>query len=156
MIVEKDNYYCISCLGTGKGERLVSSLLCSYTNSYLGMGTNFLALSPKKIVNKQKDGIWTKKKQPFTPEYIFVCTGLKGEHLQTMISDGFCKGRIFSYGNGDRVMAGSDLEYARWFFSFDGTIGVSKVKLFPGQDVVMMSRLIRMSTAVEFLEAEEA
>ena len=53
-------------------------------------------------------------------------------------------------------MIGSDLEYARWFFSFDGTIGVPKVKLFPGQDVVMMSRLIRMSTAVEFLEAEEA
>ena len=52
MIVEKDNYYCISCLGTGKGERLVSSLLCSYTNSYLGMGTNFLALSPMEMATE--------------------------------------------------------------------------------------------------------
>jgi transcription antitermination factor NusG len=180
---EVDNYYCIALPRAGVESRLAKRLNKTFEKAD-AESVGFLALCPEKEVMLQHHGKWEKVTKPMTPGYVMVRSTANPLFVQNLLYDAGNGGRLLRYGNdGDYALYGRDLHYAQWVFSYDGLIGLSKVKFVPGNpvqvisgplasmqglvtkvekkgrkawvDLSMMGQIIRVSIGVEFLMSGE-
>lgn len=107
--------YCIFC------KKSKESKVAKYFNL---LEEEIVAIAPTKVLYEKRQGSWVSKEVSLIPNYVFVYANDNIDIKRiSKLSDAY---RPIQYDDGQRELAGKDLEYALWIHKNQGKIEVTK------------------------------
>lgn len=134
-MLDYEYVYCVSC-DAGSESMLRDDLLRQLPDT--------VVLYPVFDREELKGGVWTVKTRPLIAGYVFVYSETPIEPFEFYRCERV--NRVLGYlekGHNEYALTGQDLEFARWIFSHEGHIGVSKAMLVGDQTKIIDGPLKR-------------